>query len=54
MPGRGVRTRAFSIMLAEILKLYGQATLRIIINFQVIKKTNSTVGGEGGRVGWAI
>lgn len=30
--------RAFSIMLAEILKLYGQAMLRIIINFQVIKK----------------
>lgn len=33
----GALERAFSITLAEILKLYGQAG-RIIINFQVINK----------------
>ena len=31
------RIRTFSITLAEILKVYGQAALGIIINFQEIK-----------------
>lgn len=33
-----MRSHIISIMLAEILKLYGQAMPGIIINFQVMKK----------------